>query len=56
MLARIFEPFYSTKEGSIGMGMSIVHNFVKMHGGEIDITTSQSGTSVDVALPDRRVA
>src|SRR5262249_45678187 len=26
--SRIYEPFFSTKEGGTGMGMSIVHNFV----------------------------
>ncbi|MBA3541656.1 MAG: hypothetical protein H0T79_18725 [Deltaproteobacteria bacterium] len=52
--ARIYEPFFSTKEGGTGMGMSIVHNFVAMHGGTIDITSGASGTVVDVALPRRR--
>jgi signal transduction histidine kinase len=51
--ARIYEPFFSTKEGGTGMGMSIVHNFVAMHGGKIDIVTSPSGTTVDVAIPHR---
>ena len=49
--ARIYEPFFSTKEGGAGMGMSIVHNFVTMHDGEIAIATGSSGTIVDVTLP-----
>ena len=51
--ARIYEPFFSTKEGGTGMGMSIVHNFVAMHGGRIDIATGPRGTVVDVAIPRR---
>ena len=47
---RIYEPFFSTKETGTGMGMAIVHNFVTMHGGTIDITTAPTGTTVDVAL------
>jgi two-component system, NtrC family, sensor histidine kinase HydH len=49
--ARIYEPFFSTKETGTGMGMSIVHNFVAMHGGEIAIETSPRGTVIDVTLP-----
>ncbi|HSD90935.1 MAG TPA: protoglobin domain-containing protein [Kofleriaceae bacterium] len=48
---RIFEPFFSTKENGSGMGMSIVHSFVTMHAGSIDIMTSPRGTLVDVTLP-----
>jgi signal transduction histidine kinase len=51
--ARIYEPFFSTKESGTGMGMSIVHNFVTMHGGTIDIATGPRGTSIDVAIPAR---
>ena len=50
---RIYEPFFSTKEGGTGMGMSIVHNFVVMHGGKIDIETGPRGTLIDVAIPKR---
>ena len=52
---RIYEPFFSTKDSGTGMGMSIVHNFVAMHGGKIDITTGPRGTLVDVAIPDAMI-
>jgi signal transduction histidine kinase len=48
---RIYEPFFSTKDNGTGMGMTIVHNFVAMHGGTIDITTGPRGTLIDVAIP-----
>ena len=51
--ARMFEPFFTTKEGGTGIGMAIVHNFVAMHGGSLDVTTGPSGTTIDVALPRR---
>jgi nitrogen-specific signal transduction histidine kinase len=35
------------------MGMTIVHNFVAMHDGKIDIATSPRGTLIDVAIPIR---
>lgn len=51
---RMFEPFFSTKESGTGMGMSIVHSFVAMHEGRIDVTTAPTGTTIDVALPRHR--
>jgi signal transduction histidine kinase len=51
---RIYEPFFSTKESGTGMGMSIVHNFVAMHEGRIDITTGAGGTVVEVTIPRLR--
>ncbi len=48
---RMFEPFFSTKESGTGMGMSIVHSFVAMHDGRIELATSAAGTVIDVALP-----
>lgn len=50
---RIYEPFFSTKEAGTGMGMAIVHNFVAMHGGTIDIASDHTGTRIDVAIPPR---
>ena len=50
---RISEPFFSTKDSGTGMGMTIVHNFVAMHDGKIDIATSPRGTLIDVAIPTR---
>jgi len=54
ILAHIFEPFYSTKDGSkgTGLGMSIVHDIVKQHGAFIDIDTGlQQGTTFHIFFP-----
>jgi two-component system sensor histidine kinase VicK len=57
-LAHIFEPFYRgdasrTRNGSgSGLGLSIVNELVKLHGGKITIRSAQSrGTSVHILLP-----
>jgi signal transduction histidine kinase len=51
VLARIYEPFYSTKEGGTGLGMSIAHSLVALHGGSIAIETSARGTRFVVKIP-----
>jgi signal transduction histidine kinase len=48
---RIYEPFFSTKEGGTGLGMSIVHSLVSLHGGSIDLQTGPAGTTFEVTLP-----
>lgn len=36
-LERVFDPFFSTKEMQSGLGLSITHEFVKLHNGTIAI-------------------
>jgi signal transduction histidine kinase len=48
---RIYEPFFSTKDGGAGLGMSIVHSLVTAHGGSIDLATGPRGTAFEVAIP-----
>lgn len=53
-VARIFEPFYSTKElgRGTGMGMSVVYGIIKKHGGFITIHSELNhGTTIKVYLP-----
>ena len=52
-LARIIEPFYTTKEGTHqGMGLSTAHHTIREHNGNINIETSPGhGTTVKVYLP-----
>jgi two-component system, NtrC family, sensor kinase len=53
-LAKIFDPFYTTKspgEGT-GLGMSVTYDIIKQHRGEIRIQSRQSeGTTVIITLP-----
>lgn len=48
---RIYEPFFSTKEGGTGLGMSIVHSLVSLHGGAIDVQSGPAGTTFVVLIP-----
>jgi len=51
--ARMYEPFFTTKESGTGLGMSIVHSLVALHGGTIDLDSGPSGTRFDIAIPRR---
>jgi signal transduction histidine kinase len=51
VVPRIYEPFFSTKEGGTGLGMSIVHSLMSLHGGSIDLQTGPGGTTFEVAIP-----
>ena len=54
--ARVFEPFFSTKEAGTGLGMSIVHSLVALHAGTIELQSDPHGTHVAVVLPRRHGA
>jgi two-component system cell cycle sensor histidine kinase/response regulator CckA len=50
--ARMFEPFFSTKETSIGLGLTSVYGVVKQHGGQLEVTSQPGqGTTVRIYLP-----
>lgn len=51
---KIYEPFFSTKEGGTGLGMSIVHSLVSLHGGAIVLQSSPRGTRFEVTIPRRQ--
>src|SRR5262249_46076097 len=35
--ARLFDPFFSTKEGGTGLGLALTHQIVHDHGGDIQV-------------------
>lgn len=55
--ARVFEPYYTTKQHGHGLGLSICHSIIKQHGGEIEVNSSAgAGTKISILLPATSVA
>lgn len=50
--SRVFEPFFSTKQGGMGLGLAIARTIVTSHGGTIDMTSAPGrGTTFRISLP-----
>ena len=51
-LAKLFDPFFSTKDGGIGLGLSIAHRIIDQHHGRIEVaSTPGEGTLFALSLP-----
>jgi len=51
-LDKIFNLFYTTKPGGVGLGLSIVKKFVDNHHGKISVKSKQKvGTTLAIKLP-----
>jgi signal transduction histidine kinase len=51
-MPRIFEPLYTTKPGGTGLGLYIVQEIVRAHGGQVAVESAPGqGTTVTVTLP-----
>ncbi|PKK89366.1 MAG: hypothetical protein CVV64_14605 [Candidatus Wallbacteria bacterium HGW-Wallbacteria-1] len=52
ILDRIFDPYFTSKEGGTGLGLAITHSIVKKHGGHIMVQSAlNEGTSFIIHLP-----
>ncbi|MGZ9234371.1 MAG: ATP-binding protein, partial [Anaerolineales bacterium] len=48
----IFEPFFSTKEGGTGLGLTVSYNIVTAHGGTLDLVNGhEPGAGFRLFLP-----
>jgi signal transduction histidine kinase len=51
----IFNPFFTTKDKGVGLGLFIAHNIIKAHDGYIEVESIQGkGSSFTICLPKER--
>ncbi len=52
---KIFTPFFSTKEGGLGLGLPIVQRIIESHAGRISFTSNEGqGTTFEISIPLQR--
>jgi signal transduction histidine kinase len=52
VLARVFQPLFSTKVKGTGLGLAVVSNMIERHGAELKVaSTPGAGTTFTIVLP-----
>ena len=53
---KILEPFFTTKDEGVGLGMGLAYQTIKLHHGEFKIeSTEGEGTHIEIRLPVRKI-
>jgi signal transduction histidine kinase len=51
-LEKVFQPYFTTKDAGIGLGLAITERIIKEHGGALEVrSTRGEGTTFTVRLP-----
>ena len=52
---KIFDPFFTNKQGGTGLGLSLCHKIVEMHSGQITVSSQMGvGSRFEVIIPDAK--
>ena len=51
-LSKVFDPFFSTKESGLGLGLAMTRRVVEEHGGKVDFqSTEGKGSTITMSFP-----
>jgi signal transduction histidine kinase len=51
-LSKIFDPFFSTKESGLGLGLAMTRRVVEEHGGKVDFQSAEGkGSTITMSFP-----
>jgi two-component system sensor histidine kinase AtoS len=51
-LSRVFDPFFSTKETGLGLGLAMTRKVVEEHGGKVDFQSAEGkGSTITMSFP-----
>ena len=48
---KIFDLFYTTKDGGTGIGLSFAQNIIQAHGGVVRLEQTHKGSKFVIAIP-----
>jgi two-component system sensor kinase FixL len=51
LMARVFDPFFTTRRDGLGLGLSISRSIVLTHGGRIWAESNGAGTTFNFVFP-----
>lgn len=52
---KIQEPFFTTKDDGVGLGMGLAHQMIRHHDGKFSITSNEGeGTQIEIKLPVKK--
>jgi signal transduction histidine kinase len=52
IIPKIFDPYFTTKRGGTGLGLSLSKKIIEQHGGSIEVVVNGSGvTEFTIRLP-----
>ena len=54
--AQIFDPYFTTRNDGLGMGLALCDKIIRQHDGNIEFRTSPNGTEFTIFLPLNRQA
>jgi len=51
-IKRVFHPFFTTKEGRVGLGLTVVRQIIQAHKGTVNLKSEQGkGTEILITIP-----